>query len=380
MKIQIITSSISRQAGGVLDAVKDLFSNKAFDTKSLSFLSYSDLYSDKDIKLWKGLDIKLFRPHFFLYNSDLKKEIQRSDADILHIEGLWRYPQLLINTWEKYHNRPVVCSPHGMLDPYIIYNQGCLKRFFAKVFLDSSLKKVSCFHALCRKELEDIRNYGITCPVAIIPNGINISQEEPSKTKIDDKKHLLYLGRLHHKKGVDLLLLAIAEVIKTNPTIFTQWHVDIVGWDDGGYMSTLEKIVADNDMKDIVTFHGGLYGKQKEEILSSCNAYILPSHGEGLPMSILEAWAWGLPVLMTDQCNIPEGFVGGAAIRISDNIQGVVEGLQKLFDLSDIELKVMGAKGRKLVEDNFTWEESAKKMILLYEWLIGKKEKPNFVF
>ena len=135
-----------------------------------------------------------------------------------------------------------------------------------------------------------------------------------------------------------------------------------------------------NNLKEIVIFHGGLFGEDKIKMYANADAYILPSHGEGLPMTILEAWSWKLPVVMTPQCNIPEGFEANAAIRIEDNVSSIKQGLQTLFNMSDEERISMGNRGYKLVSENFTWDASAQKMIMLYKWLTNQGEKPDFVY
>lgn len=380
MNILIFTYSVSRKAGGVFDAVRELFTNSAFKVCNLKILSYIDEYAKHDAKEWNGLSMRLFKPGIMLYSLIAKKALLREKADILHMEALWRYPHLLMATWKKKRIEPIVCSPHGMLDPYIIHSQGKLKRIVSKIFFQKGLEAVDCYHALCQKELEDIRAYGLKQPVAIIPNGINIPTQKKVYSRNDNKRHLLYLGRLHQKKGVDLLLKAIAQIKTDKSDLLTNWHVDLVGWDHENCKIELEKIVKEQHLEELVTFHGGLFGENKLRMYATSDAYILPSHGEGLPMTVLEAWSWNLPVIMTPQCNIPEGFEADAAIRIEDNVLSVKEGLISLFKMDDEQRKEMGNRGYELVLEKFTWDSSAKKMIELYAWLLGKGDKPDFVF
>lgn len=381
MDIVIFTYSVSRKAGGVFDAVRELFTNSAFKVCNLKILSYKDEYANYDAKEWNGLSMKLFKPGIMLYSLLAKKTLLNEKADILHMEALWRCPHRWMTDWKnQYKNKPIVCSPHGMLDPYIIQSQGKFKRIISNLFFQKGLEVVDCYHALCQKELEDIRAYGLKQPIAIIPNGINLPDKTKIYTRKDKKLHLLYLGRLHRKKGVDLLLNAISNIYQSNPYILSDWHIDIVGWDHENCEAELKKIVSINNLGNIVTFHGGLYGEEKSKIYATSDAYILPSHGEGLPMSILEAWSWKLPVIMTTHCNIPEGFEAKAAIKIDDNISSVEKGLISLFIMNEKQRKEMGERGYKLVSENFTWDTSAKKMIHLYKWLLGKESKPDFVY
>lgn len=380
MRVLIFTYSISRASGGLFAAVRDLFTNEFFRRIHLKVFSFIDKYSSEDVVTWKNIPVQLFKSKWFLYSTKARKSVLNEEADILHMEGLWRFPQFYISAWKRKKNKPVVCSPHGMLDPYIITSQGRLKRMIAKLFFQKSLNDVTCYHALCEKELQDIRSYGLKQPVAIIPNGINISANRNNYVKENDKKHLLYLGRLHQKKGLDLLIMALGNIKKTHTELLDEWKVDIVGWDDEGFRSKLEKLVCDEGLEDVITFHGSLFGEDKEKIYALSDAYVLPSHGEGLPMTVLEAWSWKLPVVMTPKCNIPEGFKADAAIYIEDNVKSIEEGLMQLFQMTDSERENMGERGYYLVKKDFTWNASAQKMIALYEWLIGKGAKPEFVY
>ena len=380
MKVLIFTYSVTRAAGGVFDAVRDLFTNNTFASHNLKIFSFYDEHVKEDLPSWKGMPIQLFKAAPLLFSSEIKRALLKENSDILHMEALWRYPQLLMTAWKKHKKAPIVCSPHGMLDPYIINNQGWLKRLISKLFFQKSLEAVDCYHALCQKEYEDIRAYGLKQPVAIIPNGINMPDPNLKFEKTDNKKHLLYLGRLHKKKGVDLLIKAVADIKDENAALLDNWQIDLVGWDHENCKIELERIVSENHLEEMVVFHGGLFGKDKQRMYATADGYILPSHGEGLPMTVLEAWSWKLPVIMTPECHLPEGYDAEAAIRINDNVVSVKNGLMKFFGMDDEERKAIGQRGYDLVSEKFTWDASAKKMIEVYEWLLGKSEKTDFVY
>lgn len=380
MKILVSTHAVTRKIGGVFNAVSDLFTNKELKGVDIEIFSYWDEYVEEDRARWGNLKLSLFKAYPFLYSKTMRKAILTSDADILHTEGIWRYPHLLMAQWSKKVKRPIVCSPHGMLDPYIIKEQGKIKRGISDMFFQKSLESVTCYHALCLKEMDDIRSYGLKQPVAIIPNGVNLPDTFKEYKKKDNKHHLLFLGRLHTKKGVDLLLQALAKIKRDHPELLNDWQVDLVGWDHENCRKHLEKIVEVNQMDNIVTFHGGLYGEDKIRMYATCDAYILPSHGEGLPMTVLEAWSWHKPALITPHCHLPEGYQNNAAIYIEDNIESVEQGLVKLFTMSEKDLQVMGDNAYKLVKNQFSWDAAAKKLLLTYEWVLGKIEKPDFIY
>jgi poly(glycerol-phosphate) alpha-glucosyltransferase len=132
-------------------------------------------------------------------------------------------------------------------------------------------------------------------------------------------------------------------------------------------------------LQSSVFFLGPAFGQEKEDLLRSADAFILPSFSEGLPMSVLEAWSYRLPVVMTPECNLPEGFAADAAIRIETSVESIAEGLGTLFSMNDADLMTMGAKGRGLVEERFTWKSVASQMREVYDWMLGGGVAPSSV-
>jgi poly(glycerol-phosphate) alpha-glucosyltransferase len=186
---------------------------------------------------------------------------------------------------------------------------------------------------------------------------------------------LLFLGRLHPKKG-------IAELIdgwKLSRARRNSWVLEIVGWDDGGYEKALRERIGRAGVAKSVTWSGPLFGTSKDTALRRASAFILPSLSEGLPMTVLEAWAYGLPVLKTSQCNLPEGFTAGAAIHIEPKPESIAEGLDRMSGLADGELSEMGMLGRRLVVERFRWPQVAAKMNSVYDWILGNRPKPDCV-
>jgi glycosyltransferase involved in cell wall biosynthesis len=129
----------------------------------------------------------------------------------------------------------------------------------------------------------------------------------------EEAKVLLYLGRLHLKKGLANLLQAWSEVRRAGGEAAQNWYLVIAGWDQDGHQASLEAITLQRNIGDTVHFIGPQFGLDKDAAFRSSDAFVLPSLSEGMPLAVLEAWAHGLPVLMTPHCNLPEGFARGAA-------------------------------------------------------------------
>lgn len=134
----------------------------------------------------------------------------------------------------------------------------------------------------------------------------------------------------------------------------------------------LKTLPPESENADVV-FYGPAFGEEKEALLRSAAAFVLPSFSEGLPMSILEARAYNLPVVMTPECNLPEGFACRAAHEIRNGEMGKSnwDGLRELFEMSDADRREMGRRGRHLVEEKFTWPKVAAQMKALYEDVTG---------
>ena len=96
-------------------------------------------------------------------------------------------------------------------------------------------------------------------------------------------------------------------------------------------------------------------------------------------MAVLEAWAYRLPVLMTEHCNLPEGFAADAAIRIGTDVESIAEGMRQILQSTIYDLQSIGRNGRSLVEERFTWPQVAVQMKEVYEWILGGGSKPGCV-
>jgi poly(glycerol-phosphate) alpha-glucosyltransferase len=193
------------------------------------------------------------------------------------------------------------------------------------------------------------------------------------------KKILLYLGRVNRKKGVGFLIDAWGAAVRRSAPGNGDWTLVVAGWSQFGHQHEFEKQVVAAGLTRSIFFSGPFFGKVKFAALLNADAFVLPSQDEGLPLAVLEAWASGLPVLMTPQCNVPEGFAAGAALRLETCADDIARALQELFSMTDAERREMGAKGYGLVREQFAWPKVAQKMRSVYEWLVSGGAPPPCV-
>jgi poly(glycerol-phosphate) alpha-glucosyltransferase len=268
-----------------------------------------------------------------------------------------------------------------MLDPWAVRQSVWKKRLAWTFFERAHLQNAACIHALCAPEAAGIREFGLRNPMCVLPNGVELPSR--SKQTIDrlpdrERRSVLFLSRLHPKKGLTELVKAWA-LAQSSSKRAAQWELIVAGTDRHGYQAELERLAAELGMENTVRFVGPKFGLAKEEAYLAADAFILPSHSEGLPQAVLEAWAHGLPVLMTPSCNLPDGFAKGAALKVDANPPAIAEGLSQLFEMTDLERLAIGRHGRALVESRYTWPTVAAQMREVYDWILGGGAVPPSV-
>lgn len=389
--IMFMTGTISRKSGGLFTSIRRLSQSvEQLNGTTVEVLSFTDRFTEIDTREWIPLKPKTYTQiglKGFGFSPSLKKAALNSDADLLHLHGVWMYTSLVAKKWQKHTGRPVVISPRGMLDPWALRNSRWKKRIVGLLYANANLRSAACIHALCESEYQSIRAYGLKNPVAIIPNGVDLpnlqagQKPPPWNSKIDkDKRVMLFLGRIHPKKGLTNLVKAWA-IIKHSATSKQQseWVLVIAGWDQGGHEKQLKDLVAGLGLIEDVIFLGPVFNDLKQPCFQNANAFILPSFSEGLPMSVLEAWSYGLPAIITRKCNIPEGFEAGAAIEIQPEPDSIAEKLKEFFGLHESAKKQIGQNGFELVKAKFNWPKIASQMVDVYNWVLGQSSKPDCV-
>lgn len=378
-RLSVLTNSISRMNGGIFDAMRNLTLAIAAEGRYLpAVFSTQDLYTESDQPLWRDVTTKIFSvrgPRILGYAPGLAAALESSYADILHIHGIWMYPSVAASHWSQ-GRRLYVVSPHGLLKPRALRNSRWKKRIAALLYEDKHLRGAACLHALNVAEADALRRYGLKNPICVIPNGINLHCDKtPSKPM--DGKTVLYLGRFHPLKGLRNLIEAWRQV--RNEAAPAEWRLTLAGWDQNRHRAELEQIVDRLGVRSSVEFLGPQFDQEKDRCLAAASAFILPSQSEGLPVSILEAWSWKLPVLMTYECNLPEGVEAGAAIVMEPEAKSIAAALRRLFSMPDAERKAMGDAGRCLVEQRFQWQCIGESMTQVYDWILGHGPRPDCV-
>jgi poly(glycerol-phosphate) alpha-glucosyltransferase len=385
MKAAFLTGSLSRRAGGVFTALTRLAQSLTRDGQTVvEVIGLADEYTSDDLSAWQPVRPQVLRGYTeFGLAPGMFRSLRQVDPDIVHTHGLWMYPSIVASRWAQVTRRPHIVSPQGMLDPWALKNAWWKKRIAALAFEDAHLRRARCLHSVCEAEAHSFRTYGLRSPICIIPNGMDLPEEKSSEPPKSDPRVpdcarvLLYLGRLHPKKGLEALLQAWHTFQKT--ALADDWYLVIAGWDQDGYQKRLQQMCKKLELRQAV-FVGPQFGKDKDAWYRRASASILPSYSEGLPLSVLEAWAYGVPVLMTEHCNLSCGFEAAAATKIDLEPESILEGLKALAGAREADRRAMGERGRVLVRERFAWPKIAADMKDVYSWVLGGGAPPKCLF
>lgn len=433
MKVAFITPCASRLAGGIFEIERRLAQSLAeLPDTTVRVLSPRDEHTADDLPAWRPLVPETFPfigPAAFRYSPALRRAALADDSDIAHLHALWMHTSLVTRAWHRRTSRPYVTTLNGMLEPWALQHAAWKKRLAAALFERDCLNRAGCIQVNTGGELQSARAFGLRNPVCIIPNGIDLPEEPRAESgergtppwagRVEPgRKVLLYLGRIHPKKGLVNLLRGWAAALNAQPATRNSWLLAIAGWDQGGHEAELKKLCDElnlpwsdvrqatpspprpeqgqgevsSQLSDVnppaslrtadcpsVLFLGPQHGAAKAACYANCDAFILPSFSEGLPMVVLEAWSHARPVLLTPECNLPVGYERNAALRIETNPESIAHGLAELLSAPRSQLETMGANGRRLVAERYQWSAVARDLRAVYAWLLGDGPAPATV-
>jgi poly(glycerol-phosphate) alpha-glucosyltransferase len=408
MRTSNLTASISREAGGLFDGVRRLVQSLHEDGVAGQVFGVQDKFTESDLESWRPVTASAFKPTWpkqFGYSPCFLEELLAYEPELIHTHGLWVYPSVAVHTFSRSRHCPYLISVHGMLDSWAVQNSRWKKAAAFFLYEGEHLRGARCLRALCEQEARSFRKLGLKNDIVIIPNGIDLPQGPPPSAPPwqgviePGKKVLLFLSRIHPKKGLANLFKAWAEICKTGARVrgSNDWVLAIAGWDQTGHEPELKRLATQlgigwRDVREAavdgedtsckmngrvsLVFLGPRFEADKSACYHFCDAFVLPSLSEGVPMVVLEAWASSKPVVMTPQCNLPAGFSAGAALSVEPTPESIAGGLRTLLGMPEAERAAMGGRARALAAERFVWSRLARDMKEVYQWVLGGGAKP----
>jgi glycosyltransferase involved in cell wall biosynthesis len=252
MKVAQLAFSLSNRAGGIFEILlgqSHALRNLGVGVQALGL--EDDLWS-KDRERWGAVPASVFSvqgPRFFGYSQGFSFALEKANPDFCHLHSLWMYPGVAMERWSRKNGRPYMVTPNGMLEPWALRNSGWKKSLAGLFYEKSILRGAACLQANTLKEADDFRAYGLKNRIEIVPNGVDLldllTTEDTEST--EGRKRLLFLGRIHPKKGLVALLKAWAK-LRNSPSAIrdsAEWQFVIAGWDQGGHEAELKALCAD---------------------------------------------------------------------------------------------------------------------------------------
>lgn len=398
-----LTGAVSRKAGGLLDAVSRLAQIQSRQGMDVKVFGLWDEFAESDLKAWAPVPVEAFHscwPKLIGRSPRFLAGLYAFAPDICHTHGLWLYPSIAMTRYRQAKNQPYLISPHGMLDPWALKNSRWKKIIAWWLFEQEHLRGARCLRALCASEAHSIRKLQLKNEIATIPNGVDLPvgpvSPPPWQQIVEPgRKVLLFLSRIHPKKGLLNLLKAWAKIRNSEfgTHKLDNWVLAVAGWDQGGHELELKQLATElrlawADIRSLpnrsasrdplsILFLGPQFDAAKAACYHHCDAFVLPSFSEGLPMVVLEAWAHSKPVIITPECNLPEGFQAGAAIQVEPNVTSLASGLKDLQCMTAGDRLTMGIRARGLVVERFTWSRVADQLQSVHQWILGGGPKPD---
>ena len=306
-------------------------------------------------------------------------QVHSHDLRVIHSHGMWQMNSLYPGWAAKKAGVNFVVSPRGAFSEWSMAHGSKLKKVFWPFLQKPVLESTTCFHATAESEYEDIRRLGFKQPVAIIPNGIDIPK--PNLETQSGKLTLLFLGRLHPKKGLDILLSSW-QIIQDR---YPDWRLVIVGSDvdyygASGYLNKLQNDVQKLGLERI-TFLGELHGLDKLRAYQEADVFVLPTYSENFGMTVTEALSAGTPAIVSTGAPWERLNAKKAGWSIDIGLEPLVDCLQYVLSKPREELLQIGTNGRNWMRQEFSWELVGKRMKNTYDWLYKRSSSvPSWVY
>ena len=326
-----------------------------------------------------NLDVCLFRtqrPYRVMYSPDLGAalKLRASEFDVLHIHSLFLYPQFAAFRAARRHRLPYVVTIHGCLDPALRHRSRTAKGVTEALWQRRMLDQASFIHYTTEEERSLAADMSFAAPTIVIPNGIDLREFWPAAladATLEPRRPrtVLYVGRISHKKGLDILIEAFAKLQRSRGDV----RLVVAGPDDEGLTQSLREKGAALGMADHVEFPGLLDATERLAALKSAAVWVLPSKTENFGTGVIEAMAMGVPVVISSAVNLaPEIAAAGAGLVVPRDPNAIADAVAGVLS-DDEEHARLGAAGRAFASA-YDWDLIAPRLLAMYQAAAWRRE------
>jgi glycosyltransferase involved in cell wall biosynthesis len=310
----------------------------------------------------------------------LRREVAK--ADVVNIHSLWSYPGTAAARACRAAGVPYIVRPCGMLDQWSLGQKTLKKRIYSALLERQNINGAAALWFTSEEERDGARGFNYSCDDAVIPLGLapNAYDDLPARgtfrnlhPELSDNRLILFLGRITPKKQTDLLVKAFAQI----STDFSGTSLVIAGPHEGTVLRELKQLASDRGIAHRTFFTGALREREVQAALVDSEVFVLPSLHENFGVSVIEAMACGIPVILSDMVNLAELVrEADAGVTIAPDENSLAAALRTI--LSDrTKAQEMGANGRRLALERFTWGGIVPALTDLYRRAVEGKPVLN---
>ncbi len=283
--------------------------------------------------------------------------------DVVHVNCCWTPMCAFAQRWAQELGYRVVLTPHGMLEPWIVQRNYWTKKLPAlMLYQRRAVQRAECLHATAESERANLLKLGYNSNIEIVPNGVDV-ESIVMKSSWERSRKILFLSRIHVKKGIEFLIEAAAEL----KAQLEGYEFIIAGEGEQNYVEQLKSRAERLGVSDLFNFCGGVYGEKKWELFREADIFILPTYSENFGIVVAEALASGTPVLTTTGTPWAELNTHECGWCVEPTQASITTALRQAIATTPITLAEMGSRGRKLIESNYSTKYIAQAMARVYE-------------
>ncbi|MBG1245363.1 glycosyltransferase [Nostoc sp. NZL] len=397
MKVLHVIPSITKVRGGTSQAVLDMVKAlQIINVNAEIATTNDDGDSLLDVPLCKRIqynhvpvwffhrfspNIKALREYAF--TGDLTQWLWQniSQYELLHVHALFSYPSTIAMAIARLKNIPYIVTPHGLLCEWSLQQSTRKKQTYLRLIEQANLESSQTIHFTSEKEQQEVSSIGLHKPSFVLPLGISLptkisdaGQRLRQQFNISpDEPVILFLSRLHYKKGLEYLIPALSKLTHHRFTFI------LAGNGTPDYEAQIESLLVKSGLRDRTLVVGFVEGETKDILMQGSDLFVLTSHSENFAVSVLEALAVGVPVLVTPGVALASVVKQNQLGYVPDlDVAAIAEALEDYLNNAQIAQK-MGERARQLISEKYTLEKTALQMQQIYQTFLQKEFLPTFL-
>lgn len=369
LKVLTFITGIDLAGGGPSRSVPMLVKGLAEENVDITLMTFRTPNMNTHALDGTTAKLKIWDKHTSMRK--IEKYIVEEGFNLIQMQSLWSWSYHQVAQIARKHNIPYIITPRGMLEPWSLSQKKWKKKFGLQLYQMNDLQKAACIFTTADMEAQHVRELGVKAPISVIPNGIE-TEGYPCRTSMEGvKKQILFLSRIHKKKGIEILIEAFSHLHGE----FKDWNVVVVGNGEQNYIESLGLKVKNLGLEDRIKILPPVYGKDKVKLYQESSIFCLPSYSENFGMVIAEAMSCGVPVITTTNC--PWDFLNatktGWSIELSTG--NLEQALREAMSMKSEERYEMGQRSSQLINDTFNYHSVARKTKEMFERTVHKKQK-----